>query len=192
MHNFLLIERNFVKRQSILWLAVIFVLSLLPTIYAQVPGVVSVIGEVKAIDGTANQMVVRADSGVLFNVTLSDKTQYLRVAPGETSLAKATKITLADVGAGDRVLARGRGSAEQKTVPALQVVVMSKADLAKKQEQERAEWRRRGVSGIVASLNPSTQEITVSSRTMAGAPQKGNDEALSSRHDPQVQRSQAE
>jgi len=171
MHNFLSIERNFVKRQSILLLAVIFILSLLSSIYPQVPGVVSVIGEVKAIDGTANQMVVRADSGVLFNVTLSDKTQYLRVAPGETSLAKATKITLADVGPGDRVLARGRGSAEQKTVPALQVVVMSKADLAKKQEQERTEWRRRGVSGIVASLNPSTQEITVSSRTMAGAPQ---------------------
>jgi hypothetical protein len=171
MHNFLSIERNFVKRQSILLLAVIFILSLLSSIYPQVPGVVSVIGEVKAIDSTANQMVVRADSGVLFNVTLSDKTQYLRVAPGETSLTKATKITLADVGAGDRVLARGRGSAEQKTVPALQVVVMSKADLAKKQEQERAEWRRRGVSGIVASLNPSTQEITVSSRTMAGAPQ---------------------
>src|SRR5258708_1517291 len=171
MHNFLSIERNFVKRQSILLLAVIFILSLLSSIYPQVPGVISVIGEVKAIDGPANQMVVRADSGVLFNVTLSDKTQYLRVAPGETSLTKATKITLADVGAGDRVLARGRGSAEQKTVPALQVVVMSKADLAKKQEQERAEWRRRGVSGIVASLNPSTQEITVSSRTMAGAPQ---------------------
>ena len=171
MHNFLSIERNFVKRQSILLLAAIFILSLLSSIYPQVPGVVSVIGEVKAIDGTANQMVVRADNGVLFNVTLSDKTQYLRVAPGETSLTKATKITLADVGAGDRVLARGRGSAEQKTVPALQVVVMSKADLAKKQEQERAEWRRRGVSGIVASLNPSTQEITVSSRTMAGAPQ---------------------
>jgi hypothetical protein len=56
-------------------------------------------------------------------------------------------------------------------LPALHVVVMSKADLAKKQEQERAEWRRRGVSGIVASLNPSTQEITVSSRTLAGAPQ---------------------
>jgi hypothetical protein len=48
---------------------------------------------------------------------------------------------------------------------------MSKADLAKKQEQDRAEWRRRGVSGIVASVNASTQEITVSSRTMAGAPQ---------------------
>ena len=171
MDNFLAGERNFVKRLSILILAAIFVLSLIAVALGQAQAVVSVIGEVKAIDSAANQMVVRADSGVLFNVTLSDKTQYLRVAPGETSLTKATKITLADVGAGDRVLARGRGAADQKTVPALQLVVMSKADLAKKQEQERAEWRRRGVSGIVASLNPSTQEITVSSRSLMGAPQ---------------------
>jgi hypothetical protein len=177
MDNFMVNKRNLVKSQSIsisisiLVLAAIFVLSLGLSVSGQTPGVVSVIGEVKAIDNTSSQMVVRADSGVLFTVTLSDKTQYLRVAPGETSLAKAAKISLADVGSGDRVLARGRGAADQKTVPALQVVVMSKADLAKKQEQERAEWRRRGVSGIVASLNPSTQEITVSSRTMAGAPQ---------------------
>ncbi|HZE62817.1 MAG TPA: hypothetical protein VE056_03020, partial [Pyrinomonadaceae bacterium] len=149
-------KRNLVNRQSILVLAAIFVLSLGFSVLGQTPGVVSVIGEVKAIDSTSKQMVVRADNGVLFTVTLSDKTQYLRVAPGETSLAKATKIGLADVGSGDRVLARGRGAADQKTVPALQVVVMSKADLAKKQEQERAEWRRRGVSGIVASLNAST------------------------------------
>ncbi len=171
MDNFMVTKRNLVNRQSILVLAAIFVLSLGFSVPGQTPGVVSVIGEVKAIDNTSKQMVVRADNGVLFTVTLSDKTQYLRVAPGETSLAKATKIGLADVGSGDRVLARGRGAADQKTVPALQVVVMSKADLAKKQEQERAEWRRRGVSGIVASLNASTQEITVSSRTLAGAPQ---------------------
>src|SRR6266481_216218 len=171
MDNFMVTKRNLVNRQSILVLAAIFVLSLGFAVPGQTQGVVSVIGEVKAIDNTSNQMVVRADNGVLFTVTLSDKTQYLRVAPGETSLAKATKIGLADVGGGDRVLARGRGAADQKTVPALQVVVMSKADLAKKQEQERAEWRRRGVSGIVASLNASTQEITVSSRTLAGTPQ---------------------
>src|SRR5712671_724359 len=171
MDNFLAGERNFVKRLSILILAVVFVPGLIAIGVGQAPAVVSVIGEVKAIDSTSKQMVVRADNGVLFTVTLSDRTQYLRVAPGETSLAKATKITVADVGGGDRVLARGRGAADQKTVPALQVVVMSKADLAKKQEADRAEWRRRGVSGIVASLNPSTQEITVSSRTMQGTPQ---------------------
>src|SRR5260370_17385630 len=42
---------------------------------------------------------------------------------------------------------------------------------AKKQEQERAEWRRRGVSGIVAALNPATKEITVSSRNLMGTSQ---------------------
>jgi hypothetical protein len=175
MDNLRTSERNLLKRLKIFVLSATFVLGLSIIAQAQTStasqGVVSVIGEVKAIDNTANQMVVRADSGVLYTVTLSDKTQYKRVAPGETSLAKAATITLADVGSGDRVLARGRGAADQKTVPALQVVVMSKADLAKKQEQDRAEWRRRGVSGMVASVNASTREITVSSRNMAGVPQ---------------------
>src|SRR5216684_8234202 len=135
------------------------------------PAIVSLVGEVKAIDATAKQIVLRADSGVISTINLSDKTQYKRLPPGETTLAKATDITLTDVGPGDRVLAKWRAGANIKTAPTPQVVVMSKADLAKKQEQDRAQWRRRGVSGIVASVNPSTQEITVSSRTLMGAPQ---------------------
>jgi len=119
----------------------------------------------------ANQMLVRGDNGVINQVSLSGKTQYKRMPIGEKSLTKATDITLADVGPGDRVWARWRPGADQKTEPAPQVVVMSKADVAKHQEQERAQWRRRGVSGIVASVNPSTQEITVSSRSVMGAPQ---------------------
>ena len=65
---------------------------------------------------------------------------------------------------------------------------MSKADLAKKQQQERAEWQKRGVSGIVASVNPSTQEITVSSRSLMGPPQNViipiNDKVLMRRYPP--------
>ncbi len=135
------------------------------------PQISGVIGEVKNIDGTANQMIVRADNSVLAIVNFDSKTQYKRMAPGAKTLAGAADITLADVGQGDRVWARWRPSADQKTTPAAQLVVMSKADLAKKQEQERAEWRRRGVSGIVSSVNPSTQEITVSSRSLAGQSQ---------------------
>jgi len=130
-----------------------------------------VIGEVKAIDATANQMIVRGDNGVLVTVNLSSKTQYKRMPLDAKTLDKATVITLADVGQGDRVWARWRAGSDQKTVPTPQLIVMSKADVAKKQEQDRAEWRRRGVSGIVASVNASTQEITVSSRTLMGAPQ---------------------
>jgi hypothetical protein len=130
-----------------------------------------VIGEVKAIDATANQILVRADNSVIHTVNLSAKTQYKRMPLGEKSLAKATDISLADVGPGDRVWARWRTGADQKTEPAPQLVVMSKADITKLQEQDRAQWRRRGVSGIVASVNASTQEITVSSRSLMGAAQ---------------------
>jgi len=178
MHNIQVSERNSVKRLSILILAVIGVLGVSFSVVGQTstatpspPAIVGVIGEVKNLDATSNQIIVRADNGVLYTVNLSEKTKYKRSAPGAKTLENATAITLADVGSGDRVWAYGRVSEAQKTVPAQMLVVMSKADLAKKQEQERAEWRRRGVSGIVASLNPSTQEITVSSRTLMGAPQ---------------------
>jgi hypothetical protein len=135
------------------------------------PSVSGVIGEVKALDRSAQQMVLRSDNGVLSTVNLNDKTQYKRMAPGAKTLSTAADITLADVGQGDRVWARWRPGMDQKTVPAAQLVVMSKADLAKKQEEERAEWRRRGVSGIVASLNPAAKEITVSNRSLMGGAQ---------------------
>src|SRR5437773_8057704 len=173
-------ERTIVQRITIITLVTVVVLGLgfrahgqTPTASpASTPPVISgVIGEVKAIDSTANQIVVRADNSVIHTVNLSGKTQYKRMPIGEKSLTKATDISLADVGPGDRVWARWRPGADQKTEPTPQLVVMSKADVAKRQEQERAQWRRRGVSGIVASVNASTQEITVSSRSLMGAPQ---------------------
>ncbi len=127
-----------------------------------------VIGEVKAIDATSKQLIVKTDAGALITATLNDATQYMRVAPGETNLTNATKITFADLAEGDRVMAMGKVSDDKKSVPARAVVVMTKADIAKKQDAERAEWRRRGILGVVSALNPATKEITISSRSAAG------------------------
>ncbi|HET6669010.1 MAG TPA: hypothetical protein VFH15_02155 [Pyrinomonadaceae bacterium] len=127
-----------------------------------------VIGEVKAIDATAKQLIVKTDAGALVTATLNDATQFMRVAPGETNLTNAAKITFADLAEGDRVMAMGKVSDDKKTVPTRAVIVMTKADIAKKQDTERAEWRRRGILGIVSALNPATKEITISSRSMAG------------------------
>ena len=177
MDTFPVSNRKTVKKLFIYTLTAFGVLSLSISAFAQTPSaspapaISGVIGEVKNIDAAANQIIVRTDSGVLVTVNLSDKTQYKRMALGAKTLDTATTITLAEVGQGDRVWARWRAGSDQKTVPTPQLIVMSKADLAKKQEQERAEWRRRGVSGIVASVNASTREITVSSRTLMGAPQ---------------------
>ncbi|HYV00428.1 MAG TPA: hypothetical protein VE977_16475 [Pyrinomonadaceae bacterium] len=126
------------------------------------------LGEVKVKDAPAKQLIIKTDAGALVTVVLNDATSYMRVAPGETTLTNATKITFADVAEGDRVLALGKVSDDQKLVPARTLVVMTKADIAKKQEAERAEWKRRGVLGIITALKPETKEITISSRTMAG------------------------
>lgn len=125
-------------------------------------------GEVKAIDAASKQMIVKTDAGSLVTVTLSDKSVYLRLAPGEKTLTNATKITFSEIGEGDRIWARGKVSDDRKSVPAAALIVMNKTDIAKKQEQERAEWKRRGILGVVSGLKPETKEITISSRSGMG------------------------
>lgn len=126
------------------------------------------LGEVKVVDLGARQLIIKTDAGSLVNVALADSTSYMRVAPGETKLDKATKIVLTDVAEGDRVLALGRVSEDHKSVTARTVVVMTKADIAKKQEAERAEWKKRGILGIITALKPETKEMTISTRSMTG------------------------
>ena len=126
------------------------------------------IGEVKVIDAAAHQMIVKTDAGSLVTVALGEKTVYMRLAPGEKTLTNATKIAFADVGEGDRVWARGKVADDHKSVPAAALIVMNKVDIAKKQEAERAEWKRRGLLGIITAVKPETKEITISTRSLAG------------------------
>ena len=100
------------------------------------------IGEVKVIDATAKQLIIKTDAGSLVTVALSDATVFMRLAPGEKTLTNATKIAITDVGEGDRVWARGKVADDRKTVPAAALIVMNKVDIAKKQEAERAEWKK--------------------------------------------------
>ena len=126
------------------------------------------IGEVKTIDAAAKQLTIKTDAGSTVMVSVSDKTTYKKLAPGEQSLANATDVTFADVAEGDRIMARGTVSEDRKSVPALQVIVMTKGDITKKHEAERMEWRRRGILGVITALKPDTKEITIAHRTMVG------------------------
>ncbi len=126
------------------------------------------LGEVKVIDLAGKQLTLKTDAGSLVNVALPDNTSYMRVAPNATTLDGATKITLTDVAEGDRVMAMGRVSDDRKTATARVVVVMSKADIAQKQEADRADWKKRGILGVITAIKPDTKEITITTRTMAG------------------------
>jgi hypothetical protein len=119
------------------------------------------IGVVVAIDATVKRITLKTDAGPEIGIELQDTTRFLRVAPGSQDLSGATRITLSDVSAGDRILARGRSGSEANPFVADTVIVMSKADLAKKQEVERADWERRGIGGVITALDTASREVTI-------------------------------
>jgi hypothetical protein len=129
----------------------------------------NVLGDVVAVDASSKQVFVKTDAGAVVIVTVSDATRILKNPPGETKLDKATPYTLAQIAAGDRVLALGKLSEDGKTLAAPRaVVVNTKAEITAKQETERAEWRKRGVVGVVSAVNADAKEITIQTRTPEG------------------------
>ncbi len=131
----------------------------------------SVTGVVTDLKPDTRQVIVKTAAGSEVTVTLSDRTTFMRIPPGEKTKDKFIPITPADFGVGDSVFARGRMSEDRKSMPALEFYVMSKADIAQKRERERDEWTKRGIAGIVRSLNAASDEIweiSIDSRTPEG------------------------
>ena len=117
-------------------------------------------GAVVSIEPTG--FTLQTDSGTRLTVLLPNNATLLRVAPNQKDLKSATKINAGDISVGDRILVRGHISDDQKTLLATAAIVMSKVDIARKQEAERADWQRRGVGGLVSSVDPATSTITIS------------------------------
>jgi hypothetical protein len=128
-----------------------------------------VIGEVTALDAGAKQLTVKSDAGAAIIANLDEKTVYLSIPPGEKELKKAAHIALENVAVGDRAFVRGHIAGDQKSIQAVAVIIMTKAELAQKQERDRDEWKRRGLAGPVTALNPETKEVTISTRTREGS-----------------------
>ena len=123
---------------------------------------VRLLGEV--IVAGQSSLTIKPDAGAPSTVLIDEKTSYLRIPPGETDLKKAVKIELKDVSVGDRVLARSRVGEDQKPGPATSIIVMSKGDLAKKQETEKQEWQKRGLAGTITAIDPAAKEVTLNAR----------------------------
>jgi len=119
-------------------------------------------GEVTAVTAAAHEIALKPDSGGAVTVKLTEKTVYLRVPLGEKDLKNATPIHLEDIVVGDRILARGRMTEDHGSVEAARVLVMARADVAKKAAADRAEWQKRGTAGAVTATNPASREITIS------------------------------
>lgn len=127
-----------------------------------------VIGAVSAVDSAANLLSIKTDAGEIFAVSVSPETKLLRLAPGEKNLSKAQAIQFADIAVGDRVLAQGPVKDAEKTLEAVRIIDMSEADIAKKNQDEQADWRKRGTAGVVTLKDDATNQFSVRLPSIAG------------------------
>ena len=118
------------------------------------------VGTVKGING--NAVTVMTESGSQVTVVVQESTRMLRIAPGQKDLKDATPMHLQDLQVGDRLIVRGSLSDDGKSVLASSLLVMKKADIQARQQQEREDWQKRGVGGLVQAIDASTGTITLS------------------------------
>src|SRR3984957_6060276 len=122
------------------------------------------VGTVKSISG--NSIVLAAESGADTNVVVQDGARLLQIEPGETDLKKATPLQLSDLQNGDRILVRGSAGPDGKSILAVSVIAMKKADLAARHAHEQAEWQKNGIGGLVSAVDPAAGTITVSTSAL--------------------------
>ena len=119
------------------------------------------VGTVTAINGDI--LTVKPDNGDARQVEVPATASMKRVEPGQKDLSSAVSIQLTDLATGDRVLVRLDPSATGDTAQAAQIVTIKAADVAQKQQQEREDWARSGVGGLVKSVDPAAGVIVLTS-----------------------------
>jgi Domain of unknown function (DUF5666) len=119
------------------------------------------VGTITAISGDV--LTVKPDTGDVRQVQVPATAALKRVEPGQKDLSSAVTIQLSDLATGDRVLVRLDPSASGDTPQAAQIVTIKAADVAQKQQQEREDWARSGVGGLVKSVDAQASVIVLTS-----------------------------
>jgi len=116
-----------------------------------------VVGTVKSISGAS--VVVTLDNGTDSTITFTDSARIVRAVPGQADLKSALPIHVSDIQVGDRISAHVQAG-DNNSLLGASALVMSKGDIAQKQQREREEWRE-GVGGIVKSVDTSSGTIAI-------------------------------
>ena len=150
-------------------LAICFALTALmaTTLVAQTPAAARFLGTVTTINGST--LSVKTDAGEVRQVAVPETAVLKQIAPGEKDLSKAEVIPFSSLASGDRVLVRLDTKAAEGATIALQIIAIKQADLAKKQEADRLDWQRRGIGGLVKSVDAASGVFVVTSGSGATA-----------------------
>ncbi len=119
---------------------------------------------------SADALTIKLENGSEATIAIGTQTRLLRTAPGEKTLKGATLIHMEDLTTGDRVLVlRAAPSADASHYTAAAVVTMKQADIAQAHASQSADWQRRGVGGIVKTIE-TDPALQASASPSAGGP----------------------
>ena len=107
----------------------------------------SIMGTVTELRVQTRELIITTEEGTTLPVKVSMDTEFLRVPPGVHDLSKATPASPHDIKAGDHVLV----SYVDGMTEARRVVFMPAAAIDARNEAERSDWEKRGLSGMVAA-----------------------------------------
>jgi len=147
---------NRISVASVLAIALLFAGTL---VCAQSPS--RFVGTITAISG--NTLTVKTDADGEHQVTVPASASLKRIAPGQKDLSTAETIQFSDLAVGDRALVKLDPDAAPGVSEALQVIAVKQADLAQKQQKDREDWQRRGVGGLVKSVDAASGVIVLNS-----------------------------
>ena len=125
------------------------------------------VGTIAAIG--ADTLTVKTDAGEVHQVQVPSTAVLKRIEPGQKDLSTAAAMQFSDLATGDRVLVKLDPDAPAGTSQALQIVAVKAADVALKQQKDREDWQKRGVGGLVKSVDPAAGVIVLTSGVGAAA-----------------------
>jgi hypothetical protein len=157
---------------STVWIAltfaILFPLAILPSAHlsAQAPAAASApatsqLGTIKSVSD--NTFTMATDKGTTFTVKVAAGATLLQLPVGSTDLKAAKPSQISDIAVGDRALVTGSAEDSSGTFTARRVILIKSGDIAKMQAEQQADWKARGLGGIVSTVDPSTGTITIDS-----------------------------
>jgi hypothetical protein len=130
----------------------------------EAPAAAKAVGTVKSASGKT--ITLAAEGGTEVTIVVQDGARLLRIEPGEKDLKNAAPLQLEDLQPGDRILVRGTNGPDGKSMLAVSVIAMKRADLAEKHAHEREEWQKHGVGGLVSAVDPATGAVSISTSAL--------------------------
>jgi Domain of unknown function (DUF5666) len=118
------------------------------------------VGAIKAINGST--LTLAADSaGPEITVMVQPSARLMRLG-ADKDVKNAAAIQLQDLQVGDTIRARGQASDDGKSIAALEIIVITRSAVQAVSDQIRQDWQKRGLAGIVASVDPASGTVTIS------------------------------